>query len=129
MTGQQGLQLLSVMIIVTLIATTIGCDSSQPEMESYEEPAERPFPSEDVNRARVLIEQGSVLYNQAINSMSQDEKDSLANEALDKYFRPAQTILDRLAQEYPEHEGSIDSLRTDLNQKIYGVTKITSFGD
>jgi len=118
------------LITATMLAVTFcGCESNEPEMQGYDEPADRPFPSEEVTRAKGLIEQGSVLYTQAINSMNQDEKDSLANEALDSYFRPAQTILDRLAQEYPEHEGSIDGIRTDLNQKIYGVTKITSFGN
>ncbi len=112
-----------------LAAAFCGCEKNEPEYESYEEPAERPFPSEEVTRAKELIDQGSVLYTQAINSMSQDEKDSLANKALDVYFRPAQEILDRLAQEFPEHAGSIDSLQTDLIQKIDGVVKITSFGE
>jgi hypothetical protein len=114
---------------LVLAFAACGCDSSEPEYEEYGEPADRPFPSEEVNRAKGLIDQGSVLYTQAVNSMSQVERDSLANEALDKYFRPAQAILERLAEEYPEHAGSIDGMQHDLMQKIDGVIKITGFGD
>lgn len=114
---------------VVLALAVWGCGGSEPEYEEYGEPDDRPFPSEEVNRAKELIDKGSVLYTQAVNSMSQDERDSLANEAMDKYFRPAQAILERLAEEYPEHAGSIDGMQHDLMQKIDGVIKITGFGE
>jgi hypothetical protein len=117
----------ALILAAMLITASCGCESSEPEMEYSGGPAEKPFPSEEVAQAKVLVDQGSVLYTQAINSMDQDERNSLANEALDRYFRPAQEILDRLAQEYPEHAGSIDSLQTELVRKIDGAIKITGF--
>jgi len=121
--------LFALVLMVVLMTAACGCESNEAETDYMDEAVEGSFPSERVAQAKALIDQGSMLYTQAINSMSQDERDSLANEALDKYFRPAQAILDELAQEYPEHAGSIDGMQSDLVQKIDGVIKITGFGE
>ncbi len=75
------------------------------------------------------MEQGATLYRQATNAGSQEEKNKLVREALERHFRPAQEILDKLLKEYPEHNYDIESLYQELNRKISGATKMEGTGD
>jgi hypothetical protein len=120
---------LALLTISFLMFLNFGCSGESSSGQYYEqEPEPRPYPSREVQEAKDMMDRGAILYSRAVNADDQDEKDRLAREALDECYFPAQAILDRLKEQYPEHEYSIDSLYQELNRKILDANRIMGFG-
>jgi hypothetical protein len=88
----------------------------------------KPYPAKEMQEAKSLRDNGALLLREAMEAETQEEKNNLAAEAKDRYFFPAQDILERLRNEYPEHQSQIDSLYQVVNQDIMDAMKITGTG-
>lgn len=122
--------LFSGVLMVFLLLLACGCsdDRGGYYQRTPRREKRRPYPSAQVERTRGFIETGDSLYAQAIDAPTQEEKNRLAKEALDSYYRPAQDIVDRLREDYPEHESSFDTLGQELNRKIYDANRLIGTG-
>ena len=129
-------RLFSSLIIVLLPAVFIatqfvaGCSRESPrQYYGDSQPEPKPYPGEEVQRVKDEMDKGLALFSRAIDADTQEEKNSLAREALDRHFYPAQEKLDSLREEYPEHVQSIDSLYQELNRRILDATRMIGTGD
>jgi hypothetical protein len=106
-----------------------GCGSGgSSQAEKYTPRETRPYPGDEVQKAKNLRDEGMVLLRKAMDADTQDEKNVLAAEARDRYFFPAQGMLDKLKAEYPEYESQMDSLYQLLNEDIMDAIKISGTG-
>ena len=117
-------------VCVFMLVFIWSCDGNEPPRRQYYEPEQeaKPYPGAEVQKAKELMDEGLTLFSDATNADLQEEKDRLARESLDRYYYPAQAILDRLRREYPEHVSSIDALYQELNRRILDANRIIGTG-
>lgn len=121
-----------ILLLAVFVAAQItsGCGRESPRQyygESAPEP--KPYPGDEVQKVKQEMDKGLALFSRATDADTQEEKNSLAREALDRHFFPAQDKLDSLREEYPEHVHSIDSLYQELNRRILDATRMIGTGD
>jgi len=112
-----------------LLISGCGRDSTSRQQYYQSAPKSRPYPAQQVNRAKSMMDQGYELYRQALNSTDQQEKNALIKDALNNYYYPAQEILQPLTEQYPEHASDIDNLHQLLSQRISSAVRTEGTGD
>lgn len=118
---------LAAALTVPLALLACGCGDSGGYYEQAPRQKSRPYPSAQMERAKELKERGDTLFAQALGAPTQEDKNKLAGEARDEYYHPAQDIVNRLMDEYPEYESSFDSFGQQLSRKISDANKIIGF--
>jgi hypothetical protein len=125
-----GIRFTAIILLVCvsiLFILSLGCGRDDSPRRQYYQSAQkkRPYPAQQVNRAKDMMDQGYELYRQALNSTEQQEKNALIDEALNKYYFPAQETLEQTKAKYPEHASDIDSLHQVLSQRISDAVRTT----
>ena len=105
-----------------------GCSGGYSSSPRYTQEETKPFPEEKLTEAKNLMDKGALLFKQALNADTQQEKTTLAREAREKYYFPAQDKLDRLKEDYPDNSYEIDRVYQELNRRILDATRMDGIG-
>ena len=119
------------MALLASMPVAAGCSrkrTSKPR-SGYQAAQPGQFPGKQVQKVKDLMDSGMVLFRQALDASTQDEKNSLARRALDSYYHPAQEILEKVREQYPEYVHDIDGLYQELNRRILDATRMIGTGD